>query len=1638
MATQNNAVIIALMAETLRLNQGLDQAHGKARKTAKGIASSFVQSSRDISQAFFYIRTAVPSFLAGVGISSISSLSDSYTQAQNIVKNASKDALQFESLFNSITTLSQETGTSLNSNATLVARLANNLESGADTATRLASIISKGFIVSGASVQEASNATIQLIQGLSAGILRGEEFNSVNEQGDRIARALSESLGIQRGELKKLADEGLLTTRTVELALKGQASSIAEEFEKVEFTFERAFGTISVGAQKAAKTLTTAFLGGGTDTLKNFSTTLSLGLDAIAEAFDALNTASGNSTAAIDIAKSIALSIGGIATGLSIASEGVQSFFDTFRALVEGATIAATERINQFPGEVEFVFSLIKTIVNKYLREIQILILQVTQEYLASIKNLVPGVTQVMEKIKTEIATLTAQSFLDDKKIKTQVASLGELIRGNFGQVFGSISAEFDKLVNKLAGSRSRINELAVSFFELRKSIIDINPDSVKTEAPQLAEEERKELERISAELKTQLEALKNKQKVQVKLTEEEKESLKFLKEYREEIEKSLKEIDPVLSASQEVANATAEYVRFINDATTSEKERADAVIVVTAAVKKLNEEIQKAAETPFLVERKKILADIRSELELERQLFGLKEEGNEAQIQLLRIIDSIKRQGIDVTEQEIDKLRTELLPLLQEITTLKQGPVNSFAEAFSRAVRDAFSQQNLGSFFDILKKNVSSIFSRRTNPDGTQETNTQRATRVLDATSEALNFFSRIAEAEQPLRGLNDALAQTGGVVGSVSRVLQAIDSIFGGRLFGTSFEATGSGSNFSFNQSGFTGSNFENQSRQRSFFRGTERRTITNQLDPSTRRALEDYFKGVNEAMRDVARIYGAEVPQIISGTFKEEFDKDGKLVKQFSTILGEVFNESFEEFQVRIRAVNLLAVVDDIDGSLSAIADRFKNSAFEYGEAVELLITLAVSTAEGFSLAGLSIGEIVSATESYSRENETLLDTYNRLVFGLQIVEELFTFSSTSIGRTGTALIEFSDALVEALGGIEVAGNEIKEFLSFIFSPEELLEVTASQALANAQQSLGELGLPLETTLEELKQFYLENLPNLTPEQLASVIDAGISLGRFNEAITELGADSAAAAEELAEAQRIIAEELAEAQRDYANLANELDREFAALTSTEFVNSYRDIRREESARITEINRLADASGDLSLVLSSVSRASEIAAIKINKLVRELIATGRSLVQEAYGTELERIEREIGLIQEGLDSNNQNELNYISDVSNASEDRYQRELEAIQRIKEYLDQQLLSDVSSLNPRERLAESERQFFALLARAQTGDIEALEQITQAADTYLREARSFFASGQGFNEIEATIRGALQGLLSLTPTAPGNPINVSGPQQTVPAELQELLDQRDLLIEQLERERLSAILEEIIGVIRDLSVTAGLSLEEIAQELGLNLTQFVKDLGINLDDITETTANSLADLAGRLGVELAELAQEISVDLGALSDRQSLLNNLVENAIIELPQPLRDELQPLLENIEFATNEADANAAIQELENRIRELAPDLRILFEPFFDSIDPQTEIDLIFRQIDIADRQTTLLESVNTTLIEILERTPIPIPPLIETVPEDKFANTATIAAISNRLDSLIQAVRESGEKTAKAVKQQPVTRQ
>ncbi len=204
------------------------------------------QAANSMSGAGSAARAAGVAFAAlGAGrvVSEIIRLTDAFKSMQGSLALVSSSTSVAADSFQKLLTMANNTGSSLESTVSLYTRLANATRGAGYTTEQLLGVtdaINKAFVISGATMQEASNAAIQLSQGLASGTLRGEELNSVMEQGPRITRALAEYLGVTNGQIRQMAADGKITAEVVTNALLKSLTSLNSELDRMPRRFEQA------------------------------------------------------------------------------------------------------------------------------------------------------------------------------------------------------------------------------------------------------------------------------------------------------------------------------------------------------------------------------------------------------------------------------------------------------------------------------------------------------------------------------------------------------------------------------------------------------------------------------------------------------------------------------------------------------------------------------------------------------------------------------------------------------------------------------------------------------------------------------------------------------------------------------------------------------------------------------------------------------------------------------------------------------------------------------------------------------------------------------------------------------------------------------------------------------------------------------------------------------------------------------------------------------------------------------------------------------------------------------------------------------------------------------------------------------
>ena len=229
-------------------------------------------------------------------------------------------------------------------------------------------------------------------------------------------------------------------------------------------------------------------------------------------------------------------------------------------------------------------------------------------------------------------------------------------------------------------------------------------------------------------------------------------------------------------------------------------------------------------------------------------------------------------------------------------------------------------------------------------------------------------------------------------------------------------------------------------------------------------------------------------------------------------------------------------------------------------------------------------------------------------------------------------------------------------------------------------------------------------------------ARAVLQGAQASELAKALTSLGDQAKAAADQ-------IADELASRRLGYD------DRTFAAGNDTTKLSG--QIAAQERKSTQERADEMKAGGELMASLEAAQAAERL------QIVRDY---GRQALDEARQIAQQVLDTAQGELQSRYD-----------DVAGALQGASDRLRTFARSIREFREGMLLTDSSSLSPRDKVAEAQRQFRETFAQAGAGDATAMDRLQTVSQAYLDAARSYYASSESyyaaFDEVRTSLAAA---------------------------------------------------------------------------------------------------------------------------------------------------------------------------------------------------------------------------------------------------------------------------------------------------
>lgn len=1104
-------------------------------------------------------------------------LAEMYNGASDSLKIAIDGALNLEDVQNSVFAAAQRSGGALAASTNLAGVFfdvfgANGIkvEESFARSARLVETVNKGLALGGKGAAANSAALAQLIQGLQSANFAGDELKSVLENSPALAKAIAQGLGVSVGELRKLGEEGKISSVKLIGALEAAADSIDAKYSQLGASASRGFqeglnsiqfAVADVYRDSGADQALEDFLSGGGEAIANFINESRAMFGEFREAFantfdqalwDDL-TAGGN-----EFFFGFGEGIKNFGSGVrDVATVTVTAFDLAFQSFATYAGIAFG-RILQGLVELEGFFEDAWQNIQGYIGTALDEALKSVADFQAEVADIYAlfGQDKIADLLRSQSAALAQSATFGAQGSQTQADAERAETLAKLAAREAELTAELDKRIARAAE-------------EVSAAIDGTNR--------QIREVERLQNARVAADAVTTRSAL-------AATATASKAQQKALNDATKFLQQAMKRDDDARQKSNE-ANLRAAERNIALDQRREEFSRRTLqnlnlqVRLLNATSDEERKRIQSAEKINVLAEQyKNLLIEIaksrglKTEQEIDNYI------ANSYQAFLARL--KADQERLDKAEQDRAfrdaQSRGTFGAAEQSDGSFRQ--IDDLSELISTAIEEGFDAADISAFFARLKEGFGQLYKK--NGGGVKGTLAVGAT-ILDQLS-GLADIARGSDGNKAgnvARSLVQAWASTGNIYAMIA---VAVDKLAGGKLFGTSFERKSQGYSIGLGASGVSGQAFSTDTRQGAFFSGTRTRNTTSALDEQITKQFKEAFDSIVVNVSNAAIRLRESMITAISGTFREVTDKDGKIIEQYGMVLGRRINGDAQAFTNALFGENLVAQVATSAAVAQQIADRWRGttaaSAAALAEGAQLLFEAQANIVSGDALldGDNALTRIVDLIESLDRPGEAAVDTYKRVALASALLEDAVDLMGVALQAGTEDFVRFAAEFSDAAGGNEQAQGLFDRFFDEFYSASERAQQRIDYAISRRNELAEGLGVNVLNVDRSAVRAQIENAINggVTGEALVRWLQLADAIADLDEANAEY-----------AESINMVDEALSDARQAYADFAAELsdavDVEARQRGLSEYNNAIDAIARATQAQIEEANRLAVAAG-------------------------------------------------------------------------------------------------------------------------------------------------------------------------------------------------------------------------------------------------------------------------------------------------------------------------------------------------------------------------------------------------------------------------------------------------------------------------
>lgn len=243
----------------LTATRGVTTAVGGATSAMHRFNSAALQSRASVRGISSELNSLLAKFAGVMTLRVAVNAADTITSAENKYNyinggDAEETQETIDKIYSSALRARSSYGDAMTNVSKMIVNAGQAFDDNIDKAVMFNELMEKSYVIGGASEQQRSSSMYQLIQGLGANTLQGDELRSVRE-GAMIAYNVIEdyaqALYDTQDPLKDLASEGLITAEVVTNAMLMSADKINSAFENTQMTIGQMWTMLKTKAMKA-------------------------------------------------------------------------------------------------------------------------------------------------------------------------------------------------------------------------------------------------------------------------------------------------------------------------------------------------------------------------------------------------------------------------------------------------------------------------------------------------------------------------------------------------------------------------------------------------------------------------------------------------------------------------------------------------------------------------------------------------------------------------------------------------------------------------------------------------------------------------------------------------------------------------------------------------------------------------------------------------------------------------------------------------------------------------------------------------------------------------------------------------------------------------------------------------------------------------------------------------------------------------------------------------------------------------------------------------------------------------------------------------------------------------------------------